>query len=126
MNRTAKFAVVFLFAVAIVCGILIWLQSKQSSSQLLQIYQHGTLVQTIDLSHVQEAYTIELKGENGANNTIMIEHGRACISHASCPDQVCVNQGWISDNSTLPVVCLPNQVVLEITGGGADLDTIAG
>lgn len=125
MNRTTKLVVILLLVVVAVCSLYIFQTSTQPSTQLLQIYQHGTLVQTIDLSHVQEAYTIELKGENGVYNTVSVEPGRVCISHASCPDQVCVHQGWISD-STLPIVCLPNEIILEITGGGSDLDTIAG
>ncbi len=125
MNRTTKLVVILLLVVVAVCSLYIFRTSTQTSAQLLQIYQHGTLIQTVDLSHVQKAYTIELKGENGAYNTVSVESGRVCISHASCPDQVCVHQGWISD-STLPIVCLPNEIILEITGGGADLDTIAG
>ena len=40
------------------------------------------------------------------------------MKSADCPDQVCVHQGWISD-STVPIVCLPHQVIIEVTGGTA-------
>lgn len=54
-----------------------------------------------------------------------VEPGRIRIVSATCPDQVCVRQGWISD-STVPVVCLPNQVIVEIVGGEGFADTAAG
>ena len=64
-------------------------------------------------------------GEGGAENVVEVEPGRIRIVSATCPDQVCVRQGWISD-STVPVVCLPNQVIVEIVGGEGFVDTAAG
>ena len=51
--------------------------------------------------------------------------GRIRVESADCPDQVCVDQGWISDG-TVPVVCLPNRLVIQIEGGGDGLDSATG
>ena len=56
---------------------------------------------------------------------VEITGGRIRVRRANCPDQVCVRQGWISDSS-VPVVCLPHQVVIQITGGEGDVDAAAG
>lgn len=59
------------------------------------------------------------------HNTIVVEAGRVQVSQADCPDQVCVLQGWISDG-TVPIVCLPNQLIVQIEGGGSQLDAQTG
>ncbi|NLP35159.1 MAG: NusG domain II-containing protein [Clostridiales bacterium] len=68
-------------------------------------------------------YTIE--GENGAWNTFEIKDGYVNMIDASCPDKLCVSQSKIHyDHET--IVCLPNQVVLEIIGGEVNpIDSIA-
>ena len=54
-------------------------------------------------------------GERGSN-TIQVEPGRIRVLEADCPDQVCVRQGWISDEVT-PIVCLPHRLVIQVSGG---------
>ena len=61
----------------------------------------------------------------GRTNTITAQPGRIRVESADCPDQVCVDQGWISDG-TVPVVCLPNRLVIQIEGGGDGLDSATG
>ena len=58
-------------------------------------------------------------------NTVQVEPGRIRVSAADCPDQVCVHQGWIS-TGVVPIVCLPHQIVIEITGGESYADAAAG
>ena len=47
-------------------------------------------------------------------NSIVIEDGKAYMSHASCPDQLCVRQNRISFDKE-SIICLPNKVVLTIS-----------
>ena len=74
---------------------------------------------------IVENYTFTVEGPGGFTNTIEVEPGRIRVREAGCPDQVCVNQGYISDG-TVPIVCLPNKLVIEITGGGDSLDAATG
>ncbi|SDH26402.1 hypothetical protein SAMN05421493_10150 [Pseudobutyrivibrio sp. 49] len=62
---------------------------------------------------------------DGSYNVLRIYDGNAEISEASCPDQICVKHHKIHyTNET--IVCLPNKLVVEITGGEvSDVDTIA-
>ena len=52
--------------------------------------------------------------------------GAICISEASCPDKICVGQGYIS-NSLVPITCLPHKLVIELRADNAasDLDAIS-
>ncbi len=52
-------------------------------------------------------------GDSDNYNLLVIKNGSACISEASCPDKLCVNQGKISFNNE-QLVCLPNKTVVSI------------
>ncbi len=88
------------------------------------IYQNGQEVQRIDLSAVTSAYTITLYGENNAENIISVENGAIFMQYASCSDKLCVHRGKLT-GSGLPLVCLPNHVVIEIQGGSTEFDAVA-
>ena len=60
-------------------------------------------------------------------NTLVISAGTACISHADCPDSLCVRMGRI-DRDGQSIICLPHHLVAEVRGGAADesdVDVIA-
>ncbi len=88
------------------------------------IYQHGTLVDTIHLDTVTTPYSFTMETENDGYNVIKVEPGRICVSEASCPDHVCINTGWLSDG-IVPIVCLPNELVIQIEGADSALDGAA-
>ena len=77
------------------------------------IYHKGELVDKIHLTTVTTPYTFTINSENGHYNTIQVEQGRICVIDASCPDHVCIQTGWISDG-VIPIVCLPNELVIQI------------
>ncbi len=102
------------------------------SGHMANIYQDGVLIQSIDLSRVEEPYSFTVTDDQGHENTIEVEPGRIRVSEANCPDQICVNTGWL-DSGIEPIVCLPARLVirLEKTGGtvyesSAQIDGVAG
>lgn len=126
MNRRTAILAGALALVVLACaGFLLWQRASAQAGVSVRIYQYGELVEEVRLDQVTEPYTIPLSGEDGAENLVEVAPGRVRMQSANCPDQVCVNQGWISD-ATVPVVCLPHQVVLEITGGESHADAAAG
>ena len=124
-RRSAVLAGLLLLAVLACAGFLLWRQLHPQAGITAFIYQSGELVEEIRLDQIKQPYTITLTGENGAENVVEAAPGRIRVQSANCPDQVCVRQGWISDSS-VPVVCLPHQVVIEITGGESHADAAAG
>lgn len=69
--------------------------------------------------------TIEIRTENSSDfNELVIKNGTANMVYASCPDQLCVHQKEIK-NQRESIVCLPNRVIVEVTGGKeAPLDAV--
>ncbi len=69
----------------------------------------------------------EILGDNGERNLLIIKDGKAEIKEASCPDGLCIKTGKI-DKDGQSIVCLPNKVVVEISGEEQDngVDIVAG
>lgn len=123
MLKTRTWVILFaaLAALAVLAMGLLRLFSAPGTEA--RIYQNGVCVETIDLSRVEEAYTLVLEDGQGGSNTILVEPGRICVSGADCPDQICVRQGWLSDSAG-SIVCLPHGLVIRIEGT-SELDTVA-
>ena len=124
MSKDAKIILILLLAAAILSAGFILVQKKQTPSPVARITLDGEVVREIPLDEVEEGYSFTVESGAGTN-TILVEPGRIRVSEADCPDQVCVNQGFISDG-TVPVVCLPHKLMIEIVGGGSQFDAAAG
>ena len=62
---------------------------------------------------------------NGGTNTLVIENGEAWLSHANCPDELCVKQGKIRADGQV-ITCLPNKLTVTVFGGEQnDIDLIS-
>jgi hypothetical protein len=57
-------------------------------------------------------------------NTVEVGNNRIRIKAASCPDQICVKEGWISRVNQISV-CMPNRVMIKIIGEETEIDDIA-
>lgn len=77
-----------------------------------QVTVDGQLVETLDLS---VNTTVTITGANGGTNVLEIKDGEIWCSDASCPDKLCVRQGR-KHLATDTIVCLPNKMVVTITG----------
>ncbi len=82
---------------------------KKPAAQL-EIQVDGQIIATYPLN---ENIDMILDGAHGGTNHLIIENGKARIIEASCPDKVCVNQGWIEMNGQV-IVCLPNRMTATI------------
>ena len=102
--------------------IIIWKKTDDSGGKYAQIYQNGKLVREIDLNAVEESYTFEIIGENGATNVIEVRKGEIGMKSANCPDYLCVDMGFISSGN-IPVTCLPNHIVIKITSEASEQET---
>ena len=104
-------AELLLLAAALVFGaVLAAVLLLRSPGGTVQVRVAGAVTAGYPLDR-DASYTIT--GANGGTNLLVIEDGAARIEEASCPDGVCVHTGRIRRNGQ-SIVCLPNQVVVEI------------
>lgn len=106
--------------------IIFIMNYKPSSMQKAIVKLGGEVIETIDLATITTPITFTVDNKQGGLNTIHAEQGKIAIIEANCPDQLCVERGYIT-NSLLPTVCLPNGLVIEIQDNTSseDLDIIA-
>ena len=117
--------VIGLAAAALLLGAATWYTlSARRKSNVVQIVQGDVVVQEIDLARVAKAYSFTIDAPDGGRNTVTVEPGRICVSEADCPDQVCVMQGWLSDQA-MPIVCLPHQLVILLKDVDPGSDAVA-
>lgn len=88
------------------------LQKADTSALVADIYQNGSLIKSLELDSCGDL-VFTVNGDNGCYNIIEVHEGKIGITSASCPDKICVNQGFI-DSPLLPVTCLPNNVVITV------------
>lgn len=119
----------WVIAIAALAAVLLLLSlhflGRHREGAVAQIVQDGTVIREIDLSQVKEEFRFVLPSPHGGSNTVLVQPGRICIEEADCPDQICVMQGWLSDQA-MPLVCLPHGLIITIkasTDGTADVST---
>ncbi len=56
--------------------------------------------------------------------TVEIGKNKIRIKDSTCPDKLCVKQGWLSRPNQLSV-CLPNRVYIKIIGQENEVDDVA-
>ena len=116
--------IIVLSVVVIGVVMLLALVFTQKSGEYVIVKMDGAEIARFEL-HSDAEY--EIKGDHGERNLLVIKDGKAEIKEASCPDGLCVRTGKI-DKEGQSIVCLPNKVVVEISGKGQDndVDIIAG
>ena len=90
------------------------------------IYVDGQCICSIDLDNVKEQEVFTVTCEAGYNE-VCVEPGRICMIDSDCPDQICVNSGWLAA-SAAPIVCLPHHVVIQLektAASDAPFDTVS-
>lgn len=116
------FLMILLSALCSLIGILSGKKGATESRYYADIYSGGKLLESIPLWQVSAPYTIQITGENSGTNKLLISPGEISVTDATCPDQICIHQGPLSD-SALPIVCLPNRLVVQLRKVN-DTDTV--
>lgn len=104
------FIIGIIFSVSLISSFLIFKSPVKGT--VANIYEDGICIKSIDLSNVIEPFEFTIETDHGTN-IISIEKDKISIIEADCSDQICVNQGWIS-NSVTPIVCLPHKIVIKL------------
>lgn len=117
----SKYWIVLFLLLAAVCAGAGILLGRGTPAQTAAIYQDGVLLRTVPLDRDTQ-FTVP--SPDGGSNTVAVADGRIRVEQATCPDKLCVRQGW-SDSQNKPIVCLPNGLVIQPEGGGTDLDAVA-
>jgi hypothetical protein len=108
--KLMTFADVILILIILMGAIFSYVYMKKDRADLqAYIYYRNSLIGTYELSKTQIIRINE-------NCSAEIKDGKINMSKSDCPDKRCVKQGW---SDLLPIICLPNQIVIEIKNNKA-------
>lgn len=109
-----------LIAVLLLLGgaLAVFLWFARQNGGYVSVEVDGALLMELPLD--EDARMVLGEGEH--TNTLVIENKRARVVEATCPDQICVNQGAVQYEGE-SIVCLPHKLVITVEGGQAgDVD----
>jgi len=113
--------IVFLVIVLVAALLAAAIYQNNADEKIAIISQNNIVLERIELNKVSEPYSINYYGEYPG--TIQVDNGKIRFLSAECPDQVCVNTGWIDKPGQI-AVCLPAGVIIKIEGVQTDVDII--
>jgi len=87
-------------------------QTKQYSTTYAEITLNGRLYKTVPLSSHHGITEFTITTEQGSN-VVEIKDAAIGIIDADCPDQICINMGFIAKPGQT-VVCLPHKLMIEV------------
>ena len=105
-KKDLLFALVLILAFAIMLATI----KKGDKGHYVTVSIDGDAVGSYVLTEKEQTIAI------GDNNVLTIINGGAFMSHAACPDQICVKKGKISKVGE-DIVCMPNRVIVKVEGG---------
>ena len=105
-----KWDIILVGVICVCCIAAVLLQNSKNSGAIAQIYVDGEITSQINLTEVDESYTILLR-----TAVISVEKGRIRYLEANCPDKLCVNRGWLSKPGDV-AACIPEKTVICIRG----------
>lgn len=111
--------IVMIIIVAVLFVVLFY--DNNTNEKIAIISQNDIVLDRIELDKISERYVITYSGKYPG--IIEVNNGKIRFLHADCPDQVCVNTGWIDRQGQI-AVCLPAGVIIKVEGIGTDVDII--
>ena len=100
-------AVIVLFSVA----AILWNWSEDSKNDkhggMVAIHHKGKLMERVGLD--KDTIVVLHDGQM----KIEVKDSRVRAAWSDCPNQLCVNRGWIKTAGEI-IVCVPNEVLIEI------------
>lgn len=87
------------------------------------IVHRGQVVQTVELDRLTEEMTVTVEGDY--HLTILLDRDGVRVAESDCPGRDCVHTGVIT-RAGQSIVCLPEQVVVQLSGGGSGPDAVLG
>ena len=122
MKRLNHYLTAAFIALALLSSGYIYVtqHNPASKEQTVEIYQDGQLYRQVPLAqNTHEEFRIT--NADGHYNIVEILDGRVRVKEADCPNQVCVNTGWLYKPGQI-AYCAPNKLKVVVTGEAEDLD----
>lgn len=103
--------VAFLLLVLTILLIVRLFTNVSSDSKQANVYYRGDMIATLDLNQDQ---IVVYEGKLGPV-TVEVKNQKVAVIEETSPQHLCSLQGFVNSVLT-PIICLPNEMIIEITG----------
>lgn len=118
-HKILLFILILIFCAGLIGSAAVLLSGEKNT---VSIISDGEIIRTVDLDTADdEIFQIEY---GNSYNIIEIKDGAIFVREASCPDKTCVHMGALR-SSLLPVICLPNHLVIKFSDRADEVDVVA-
>ena len=94
-------------AAAVFAGYRLW---NRGAGEEVVVYEGEKELVRFSL---EENIEYLILSDNGGTNLLVIRDGRADVTEASCPDQICVHQAPVNTKGET-IVCMPHKIIVTI------------
>lgn len=141
-QSASKYAPIIMTVLLLLIAIasVIWIVLvKNTKGETVTIASNGVTLKTIDLNTIDgdliltvindpsdenSPYIVEGNKPLGNHyNVIRITREGAEIIDSDCSTHICIHEG-ITDSPAKPIVCLPNKLLITVTGENTDTDAV--
>lgn len=109
MKKSEKIIIAVILLVSIVFIVFNRINSKDK----IMVSVKNANDETLLTFNINEDNYYTLQGNYGVFN-IEVKDGRCRAIDVECPNQICVHTGWISVDNPIPIICLPNGIIVSI------------
>ena len=107
MNKNDIKLIIFIIIIGAV--FILFININKEEGNAIEVYYEDKLILSADLN-VNDVYTVD--GKLG-DVVIEVKDKKVRVVKENSPKNICSKEGYISD-STKPLICLPNKVVIKI------------
>lgn len=119
--KTRSWILLIAVLLALSLGAAALLYLGEAPADRAEVYSDGVLIRTVRLAEDQ-SFTVT--SPDGGSNTVTVRDGRIAVTHADCPDQWCVRQGFRAGGGD--IICLPHRLVITFLSGEDGVDGMLG
>ncbi|HDP76833.1 MAG TPA: NusG domain II-containing protein [Mesotoga infera] len=114
MKLLTRYDILIVFG--LITAVLLLALTRDRGSSFAEVYHDGRLIRTVNLK-VDSEFSLAV------GMLIKVEKGKISVIDSDCPDKLCVLQGAV-DSPNIPIVCVPNRIVIKIPSGRTEVDVI--
>lgn len=123
-KRAVKGDLLVVLAVLLLAGVLtLFLLPRQEQALSVHVAQDGRELFSCSLSEVDEPFLYTVEGDYPLVLEITGQGVR--VAETACPGQDCLHTGTVTDAGRR-IICLPNRLVVTLTGTDGGYDAVTG
>lgn len=123
MTKNDKLLILIVLIVSLIsfAGYHIYSSTKTEGTTAI-IKSKGKIVKQIKLSSIKKPVTFIVNGSKG-ETIVVVDSNGIKIKDSACRDKICVHRGYIKHKGE-SIICIPNQIVIEVNENKDGLDGI--